>query len=341
MIDWLTFELPFRHEPIDSDIIVRVDSNGVSKWVTKCSTPVVGSFDGNIYCSSVGSDSPGMASHLRISGNPAKWLQGHNILGTDDIILLISTLLRKLFPILGFDFSPFVESSIPQSKLYRIDITYNYSLPCRADVINWLRAAEFKSRSRSGRPVSKGSTLYFQKNSRRWSIKFYSKGQEISVKGHEISDKVGLEQKSLLTEYSQNLLRSELTLRRMELVHIGCDTVGLFCCFNSCSDIYGLYMNRIQLSGQNSFLSEVIFQTLKPSIRSTYILWREGHNPLSVMSKATFYRHRKVLLDYEIDISIPPQGGADSSGYIPILQPLSAKPASIPSWVDDFNLIVA
>ncbi|WP_223930817.1 phage/plasmid replication domain-containing protein, partial [Aeromonas caviae] len=31
-----------------------------------------------------------------------------------------------------------------------------------------------------------GSTLYYGKHSRRWSLKFYSKGEELSAKGHQL-----------------------------------------------------------------------------------------------------------------------------------------------------------
>lgn len=338
MIDWLTFELPYPHAPLQTDLIMRVSPDGVSQWVTKCHLPVSGSYDSSVLCTSVGAHSDGLASHLRISGNPAKFLQGHNVFGTDDILLLINKFLLVLFPILGFEFTPFVSSAVPRSKLYRIDINYGYLLPCRSDVINWLRAAEFKSRSRSGRPCSSGSTLYFQKNSRRWAFKFYSKGQELD--SHPISDKLPSALIDKIYSYSQRLLRAELTLRRMELVKICCSTVADFINSFDCPELFGVYMDRIELRGQNSFLSENLFSLLPNSVRSTYVLWREGHNPFSMLSRATFYRHRKILLEYEIDISIPLAGGGDSSGYIQLIKPLIAKPESIPDWVYDSNLIV-
>jgi len=40
-----------------------------------------------------------------------------------------------------------------------------------------------QSKSRHGHPVTTGGTLYFGKNSRRWSVKFCSKGDEIDARG--------------------------------------------------------------------------------------------------------------------------------------------------------------
>jgi hypothetical protein len=48
-------------------------------------------------------------------------------------------------------------------RLSRIDYNLSFELPSRSDVKAWLRAAEFKAKSRHGRPSSKGSTLYFGK----------------------------------------------------------------------------------------------------------------------------------------------------------------------------------
>ena len=31
-----------------------------------------------------------MATHLQISGNPSKFLQGHNVFGSDDVVALMS-----------------------------------------------------------------------------------------------------------------------------------------------------------------------------------------------------------------------------------------------------------
>lgn len=98
-------------------------------------------------------------------------------------------------------------------ELKRVDCTAMWELPRRADVRAWLRAAEFQSKSRHGRPIMTGGTLYFGKHSRRWSVKFYAKGDELEakVKGHKLPDEILLRDK--LMEWADNKLRGELTLR--------------------------------------------------------------------------------------------------------------------------------
>lgn len=64
-------------------------------------------------------------------------------------------------------------------KLVMADINYSFLLPTRGDVLSFIRALEFKAKTRHGRPSSKGGTLYFGQNSEYWAIKFYCKAEEI------------------------------------------------------------------------------------------------------------------------------------------------------------------
>lgn len=45
-------------------------------------------------------------------------------------------------------------------------------------------------------------------------------------------------------------------------------------------------------------------EKLPLSIVGTYLCWQRGMDLHRLFSKSTFYRHRKVLLTYDIDISI-------------------------------------
>ena len=52
---------------------------------------------------SVGGDGQGMATHLSLSGNPSKFLQGHNIFGSDDLMgkRPVSTGLSAAYPLIS------------------------------------------------------------------------------------------------------------------------------------------------------------------------------------------------------------------------------------------------
>ncbi|WP_353051787.1 phage/plasmid replication protein, II/X family [Pseudomonas aeruginosa] len=55
-------------------------------WETPRKMLVRGSHDSTIHIRSVGGDGQGNATHLYIDGNPSKWLQGHNLVGSCDLV---------------------------------------------------------------------------------------------------------------------------------------------------------------------------------------------------------------------------------------------------------------
>ena len=71
---------------------------------------------------------------------------------------------------------------------------------------------------------------------------------------------------------------------------------------------------------------------------STYTLWTEGHDLRSMMSKATYYRQRKALMDYGINIDLRPCEPA-TTNVVPLFRILEAMPADIPSWAYSKNFI--
>ena len=188
MIDWITAELPLHHLPIRAGEICSILPDGEIEWVAPKRSTVRGSFESSIQVKSVGGDGQGNATHIWISGNPSKFLQGHNVFGSDDIVPLVLDTYIKILESLE------IQPSIPDYQLVkqgsynlsRIDINYSYELPYRADVTSWIRAAEYKSKTRHGRPQMKGGTLYWGKTSQRWSLKVYSKGEELEVTGHRL-----------------------------------------------------------------------------------------------------------------------------------------------------------
>jgi len=78
---------------------------------------------------------------------------------------------------------------------------------------------------------------------------------------------------------------------------------------------------------------------LPSSVRSTYQLWFDGHDLMSILSKPTFYRHRKQLLEHCIDISLPSnKTQPDRSNVVPLVRTITLRPAEIPSWAFGTNL---
>ena len=67
--------------------------------------------------------------------------------------------------------------------LTRVDINETWHLDSEKDVLAWIRAVGEKAfLKHRGAGQFKGDTSYFGKDSERWGLKCYSKGQEIKVK---------------------------------------------------------------------------------------------------------------------------------------------------------------
>ena len=228
MIDWLTMVVPCKHPtPIDGGKVLCVDADGELSWESKKKRRVEGSFGGSIGVATAAHEGPDPCTHLWIDGNPAKWFQGHNLWGTDDLHGLAVATIEALVEQLGLtptdeDRAAWAEGRI---RLTRVDCTESFHLRSRAEVLAWLRSAEQTAHlSHRGRgQLVKGSTLYFGKNSRRWSLKLYSKGQEIRAKGHGQDAVLALPH---AVEWADKTLRAELTLRGMELQRLNLAYVG-------------------------------------------------------------------------------------------------------------------
>ena len=180
MIDWVTAVLPCHHDTaINGGRIVKVSKGGEVQWQTEHRFEVKGSHETNIFVKTI---DDGL---LEITGNPVKFIQGHNLWGTDDLAGLVFELMTRLTEIL--ELSP-TEADMNiwadgDYQLRRVDLTNSYSLKSRPNVRAWLRSAEHSAylRNRGRWQLTKNSTLYFGENSRRWAIKLYSKGDEIEA----------------------------------------------------------------------------------------------------------------------------------------------------------------
>ena len=76
VIDWITAVLPCSHqEPIRGGRLMAVSSDGEIEWEFVKPQSLTGSHESSIQ---VQTRAPNV---LWISGNPAKWLQGHNVFG--------------------------------------------------------------------------------------------------------------------------------------------------------------------------------------------------------------------------------------------------------------------
>ncbi|EIC2966488.1 TPA: hypothetical protein KDY56_004587, partial [Vibrio parahaemolyticus] len=269
---------------------------------------------------------------LSVSGNPVKWFQGHNIFGTSDLCNLVYELFDSLAKKFGKEQPDFIREGIREGQytISRIDINGMFELGSRLDVLSWLSALERTARTRHGTAVAKGNTVYFGKNSERWSIKFYSKGQEIE--SHKLPAPLQL---TSLPDFANNKLRAELTLRSKELVKLGLNVGSSW--FNiDIWEVYKEYLGRVEMSDQKPI--DDITLKLPRHLGLTYLSWKEGYCLKTTLPKRTFYRHRRELLEFGIDISIP-NAKEPTSNVVPLNRVIEMRPCGIPDWAFGTELL--
>lgn len=337
MIDWTTAKIAWPHKPIKAGKRIDLCPDGTIESAFVKRTKVRGSYESTIQVRSDGSAGEGLASHLLIDGNPSKFLQGHNVFGSDSLIPLMRDTVIQIAKSLNLNaFKDLIETvEKGDFELSRIDINYSWELPSRSDVDAALRSLEYQSKTRHGRPSMRSGTLYWGQHSSRWALKAYSKGNEIEgSKDHRLPLALS---ETPIPVWADNKLRLELVLRSKELrernLHIAKEWSP-----ERVYETYKEYVARIDMSQQIT-LSEQKLLTLPAKLRSTYVLWSEGHDLRSTLSKNTYYTHRRQLLnDYDIDINLPVDRNK-AFNVVPFIKLLEAKPAELPHWAFQNSLI--
>ena len=336
MIDWITAKIPFFYPGIISDgEVVSVTRDGEVEYAVIKRLSVRGSYDGAITLRTVEVDADGNTILAELSGNPVKFLQGHNLFGSDDLLNLVAETVLRVSEILEAPQPDHVFKMVRMGDytLSRVDINRMFALGSRAEVLAYLYTMSTSTRTRSQGPVTKGHTVYLNKDSRRWTFKFYSKGQEAALKRNRKQGTLDLPEN--LKEWVDSMLRAELTLKSNELREL-----SLHAAFNwravEAFDLFAHYAERIEMSAQKpiSDLSELM-QKLNPKAAvSSYQLWADGHDVRQMLPKNTFYRHRRALLEHGIDISMPaPSRDEKQPEAVPLCKTLELKPATLPHWV--------
>ncbi|OOZ21376.1 hypothetical protein BOW31_12745 [Solemya velum gill symbiont] len=334
MIDWFRGEIKLLHKPIESGCVVSISPDGTAEWVSPKKVVVTGSHENTFRIRSVGGNGRGLATGLQLDGNPSKFLQGHNIFGTNDLVSLVLQTYDRITESISLDGNvQLARKDIEQGNFLvkMIDINEMYDLGTDSEVEAWLHSAQFLSRSRSGRPSTSQGTLYLQKNSRRWAIKFYNKFREInSTKKHRLPAELI---KTPLGAYTKGKLRIEVRLMSLELKENNL-THGKHFTEDKVTYLYNQYVKKVNLSG-NVPLQDKRLSDMPRAVRSTYTLWQSRFDLQNMLTKSTFYRHRKILMEYGIDITMPPIDSGKTN-VVPLIRVVEATPVQVPDWAYNY-----
>lgn len=342
MIDWITAKIKCTHNPeiLSSGRSIRTKIiDGVEHLEYEiCNRLIVeGSHDSNITIRSHTDET------IEISGNPAKFLQGHNVFGTNDLKYLVARLFDHLCMIDELQLKPTEEeyNAIQDGyyRLTRVDVNEHFFFPSAQLARAWLRAAGRSANMMfRGAGLFKEGTLYFTPQSRRFVPKIYFKYDEINSKDKKHRLPENLLQIPELVEYAEKSLRFEIKILSTQLndweLHLGC---------NWTPDVATMILNdqfisKLQLS-ENMALDNSVLENLPKNLRLTYAGWANGEDLRQVLSRPTFYRYRKEFLKHGIDISIVQDKEQEQSNIVPMIRYLEAVPMGIPDWAYQKGLV--
>jgi len=301
MLDWFTGVCLYDASHLNPDVVYRVNSQGDIAWSKECYIEAIGSYDEKLQLQRaiypemvIPSRTGGIVSSdlLRISGNPTKFLQGHNVfgLGVDSLTSLIAGsvlgLPKTLCP---------VDADIDRDfivKMSRVDIAKMINLGSHEVVHRWIQQLALSARRRRASALMSGDTVYIGMGSRRWNIKAYCKACELLK--HPLLRDANFTK--LLYGICEGMLRMELTLRGQEIE----DNPDLS------EDTFWKYFDRLQIGAWDMARVKNI-DNLPMAVQGIFWRWYSGDTGRSLCkSTATFYRQRRLILDsLGVDIDVP------------------------------------
>lgn len=239
MIDWIvaTFPLQWTH-PVASSYAVRTDRWGVEQRKVPLRYQVRGSWDASFTLVTK------EARRIEVSGNPSKFLQGHNAFGSSDIRGLVVAAVRRAIELYNADpeTEPHMRLCPTEKELQAWDdgrwtishVDVNESIlvlptdrqgnalrrATPSDVNALLREMDNTTIKWRGRGVAFEGTRYWgikgagQRQS-PWILKAYNKWEELQVASHAPAEDLPMREQIL--DWCSDKVRFEVTVRTQEL----------------------------------------------------------------------------------------------------------------------------
>lgn len=332
MIDWVDFVAPLVHDegqgsPFYAGEVMSTTPDGELDWGIFKRMQMLGSYSTTVQVRSARMADGRQA--IRVSGNLVKWFQGHNVFGTNDLRGLVLEALTKILEI--GNISPSISEMqswvTGDIDLMRVDCTESADFGNEKRVLNALRSLDQTANMKfRGRGQFNGHSLLFGKGSRTWSLTLYSKGTEL--RKHKLP--VGLAD-TPLQAFADGMLRMEFRLLSMHLKELGLTKLWAWC-ENTASTVHQMMLQNLQISDATMLDSDII-ESLPTRYKLIYQSWRDGHDLRTILTRPTFYRHRRALLGYGVDIAIKQdRQDEEASNVVPIRVVLVGKPVTVPDW---------
>lgn len=349
MIDFVTARIKLPRPlpaPINGGQFVRVDESGVIERTTALRKRILGSHETALQIRA-----PGI-HELEITGNPVKFVQGHNLWGTScptDALWAALVQLEacgalpcslRALGLLGRD------TLADVTEFSRIDCTAMLFADRWHDVEVVLRAlrvaGRLRDRGASGLPYAwpekQGGGVTFggrpgQTASHRQLI-FYAKGKEAMV--HPLPDCIADDPD--LVEWVNRCLRCEVRLGTNYLRKSGLRAARQWADDQARKE-WDSMMQRIDMNGSDERPEAVT--SLPSHLQVAYAAWVGGADLKAMFPRNTYYRKRsEILKAVGVDVAIP-RPKEPSAEIIPFKRVIELRPAGRPAFADRIDRILS
>jgi len=331
--DWLSIyqEHTTPVPMVNSGRVFSVDQDGVVQWDVAQKLVHRGSHDTSIRVRSDG-------YRVSVEGNIGRLDRSDNLFGYSvmDCVKLANRMLER------FDLPPFSDAApMPLVKkasshgsdtdagfkavasvITRVDLTCNWLTGSPGNVEQYIRHLQgFKSGKQEPRPYNTTGVAWGE-GSKYWYAKVYDKAAEYFRQIGKGSRRFDAE----LFEYmrAHGVARHEVSLksrylRQNNLWRFSQWGEGM----NTEGRVYALFNDVVGGSASvDSFLE------IEGRAGELAVAWRDGADLKKRLSTATFYRYRKQLLRYGIDIAVP----SNVTRLKSRVEVISLVPAAVPDW---------
>lgn len=320
-IDWITVRQSFtRRQPLPllfRGIHSYHTADGVCVSERFLAQRVSGSWDTSI---TVQCDGAGVL----VSGNVGRFGRPDNVFnrswwGTLQALDRISNALSlPRFCVARHDPSDIDTGQVTSGAIVStLDVTRNFSCGSDAQAIAFIRYCSGLNVSRCKRGLAGDESVWWV-NSRRM-IKVYRKWVEMVAHGSDPNDP--------LVTWCRNigLVRVEVSMKRRLLNDLGLFDLGEI----SDEKLAEVYAEETAfLSKFDSSEDPDILAAIPPRSRAYAAAWLAGQDLSQFCSRATLYRHGRVLAEYGLDIFSP----RNVSNFPTKIRVIELKPVAVPDW---------
>ena len=341
MFDWVTVRFPLTGAgEINGGRMVSIDALGEVEYETEKRLLVEGSHSARVSVRGGGDE-------LQVSGNPSKFLQGHNLFGPSDLAPLLYCFFVALADKLGVvpSLSDLNSWRKGHCSLSRLDITRMIDCGDDETVTRVLAAVGQVAKKK----YQKGSaydaeTVYVGHGSRFLQLKLYHKSVELRRRGHTLPDSLAPIWHQKLLDFAAGKLRVEAQIGSKWFHRNPITRRAGIWDESLAASMLDSQLEALEVSDTMRLPDEVI-EGLPPKLVPIYDAWRAGRDLRATYSKPTFYRYRKQLLPYGIDIGQVQLRAVETEGrYIagfPIRDFLKRPGAGVPEWAVGTDLLAS